>query len=182
MVPKSFLKKNNLIDKNGSLNQEGWKLFSALLNFVKPYPNLTPGQIPSPYHIFDKYLSKIVPAAQELILVSSKGIYLTYRKDKWWDGWHTPGGHIRPRETITETCQRIADTEVPGIKIKSAKILGIFSCSNSPRFHNIVLMTKAEFEGEPSNGKWFLKFPSNFLKDQRQYISLILPYLKKSIN
>ncbi len=56
---KKLLQNNNLVDGDGKLNDHGWKLFSTILEFVGPYPDLTPGKIPSPYGIFDKFLSKI---------------------------------------------------------------------------------------------------------------------------
>ena len=176
MNSKKFLQKNDLIDKNGKLNNNGWRLFSGLLDFVGPYPDLTPGRMPSPYRICDKLLSKIVPAAQELIIIKDKKIYLTWRNDKWWKGWHTPGAHIKPRETLKKTCQRIADGEIPGIKIKNVKLLGAVSCMRSPRAHNVILITKANFSGEPTKGKWFSSFPANFI--QKNYISLLSEYLE----
>ncbi len=175
---KKFLQENKFLDKNGKLNDRGWQLFSLLLDFVGPYPDLTPGRMPSPYDIFDKFLSKVVPASQELILIKNKQIYLTYRKDKWWQGWHTPGGTIRPRETIEETCQRIADNEIPGIQTTNARIIEVISALDNPRFHNVILLVKADFKGKPTGGKWFPKFPPDFLEAQHRYIPILLPYLK----
>lgn len=178
MNTREFLEKNNLINDKGDLNDQGWQLFSVLLDFVKPYPNLTPGRMPSPYEIFDKLMNKIVPASQELILIRDKKIYLTYRKDKWWNGWHVPGVNIKPRETIQETSQRIADSEVPGILITNAEIIGTMSIADNPRFHNVVFIVKTEFEGEPTGGEWFSEFPTDFLEVQQRYIPIITPYLQ----
>ena len=119
-----------------------------------------------------------MPASQELILIRDKKIYLTYREDKWWKGWHTPGVHIKPRETFMETCQRMADSEVPGIRITNAELIKAISAVDNPCFHNIALIVKADFEGEPTGGKWFSEFPPDFLEVQRCYIPILLPYLQ----
>ncbi len=173
-----FLEQNHLVGADGRLNDKGWQLFSILLDFVGPYPDLTPGIMPSPYGIFDKFLSKVVPGAQELVLIRDGKIYLTYRNDSWWKGWHVPGGFIRPRETVIQTCQRIADSEIPGVKITDARIIKGLSVSDNPRFAHVVLLVRADFQGEPTGGEWFSEFPPDFLEIHRRYLPILIPLLK----
>ncbi len=177
MNVKKLLQDNNLIDKNGRINKRGWEVFSEFLDFVGPYPDLTPGKIPSPNRIFNKYLSKVVPASIELILIQDKKIYLTYREDGWFKGWHTPGGYIRPREGVKEGAQRIANAEALGIKVVNTEIITGFSAVDNPRFHDVPLLVLTSFEGEPSGGRWFEDFPPDFIEVQQRYIPAISRYL-----
>ena len=123
-------------------------------------------------------MGKVVPSSQELILVRDKQVYLTYREDAQWKGWHFPGVNIKPRESLMETAQRIADSEIPGIQITNVELIQTVSATHNPRFHNIILVVKADYKGEPTKGKWFSEFPSDFLEVQRVYIPVLLPYLK----
>ncbi len=174
-----FLQENDFITHDGLCNDHGWELFSILLDQVGLYPDLTPGIMPSPYGIFDKLLSKIVPASQELVLLRDKKIFLTYRDDKWWKGWHLPGSNIKPRESLLQTCQRIADNEIPGIEIKNAELISTVSAIHNPRFHNMVIIVKADFDGEPTGGEWFSSFPPDFLDVQRCYIPFLLQFFQE---
>lgn len=138
--------------------------------------------MPSPFGIFEKYLSKVVPACVEMVLNREGKIYFTYREDKYWKGHHIPGSYMGPRETLTQTCQRIADRKVPGIKIINTKIIGAVSHPDSPRFHDASLVTIVHFEGEiPSElkGDWFeMNNPPRDLIDVHlPYIPIIRQYL-----
>ena len=127
-----------LMDEKGNVTDLGWEAFSHLLDKVGPYPDLTPGIIPSPHNIFSKFMGgKVVPTACEMVLYRKDGkVFLTPRDDNTWKGVHFPGSYISPRENPLTTCQRIADREKLGVKILEVVQVGAQSAWNSPRFHD----------------------------------------------
>jgi ADP-ribose pyrophosphatase YjhB (NUDIX family) len=180
MDVRQFLLDNGLIAPNGQPTDTGWQVFSELLGCVGTYPDLTGGIIPSPYGIFDKLLSRTVPTSQELLLIREGRLYLVYRDDENWKGWHVPGGFLSPRETLIMAAQRIADTEIPGSKITGTKLIFTLRGTDNPRFDTTTLLVISEFEGEPTGGRWFEEFPVDFLGGpQRLYPEILAPYLRK---
>ena len=180
---KEFLRAREMVDAAGKLTDAGACLLSALLDHVGQYPNLTP-IIPSPYGIFEKFMSRTVPSCVELVLVRDGSVYLTYRKDKFWKGYHVPGSYIAPGETLVQTAQRIADREIPGVEITSANVIGAMSYPESPRFHDAALIVVAEFTGCPMDsrehaGNWFgSKPPSDLIDVHRPYWPIIQRHLE----
>jgi len=167
MVPEEL--KNGLV-KDGVMTDLGLRTLSTLLDYMEPHPNLTPGFQISPYGIFEKIMSKTVPTAVELIIVHDGKIFLTWREDKFFHGWHTPGSYISLGETLLQTAQRIADREVPGIKIKSTEIIGGVSHNNSNRFHDFSALVAVEFEGNiKTEGKWFSEEPKDLIEAHKPF-------------
>lgn len=175
-----MLKELGLLE-NGEVTLEGWQTFSELLDHFKPYPVFV-GINPSPFSIFEKYMSKVVPTCIEMALIQDGDIYLTYREDKYWKGYHFPRTYIGPRETLAQTCQRIADREAPGIRIITAEIIGCVTGVDNPRFHDASLITRAIFEGKITDnvkGKWFPEMPDDIIVGHDLFWPMIEPYLKK---
>jgi len=177
-----LLEKFGLVDADGKVTLEGWQLFSELLDLFGPYPRFA-GIFPSPFGIFEKFMSKVVPCAIKMILIIGDEVYFTYRHDKFWTGHHIPGSYQGPGETLVETCQRIADREVPGVKIISAEIISAVTHPDSPRFHDTCLLTVVTFEGEPKNeikGKWFniTEPPADLIEVHQPYLPIITAYMK----
>lgn len=167
--------------KNGVMTDYGLELFSEMLDCIGQYPNLTPGFNPSPHGIFEKLMSKTVPSCVELVLIRDGKVYLTYREDKFWKGYHVPGSYIAPGETPEQTSQRIASREVPGVLITKAEIVAAFTHPDSPRFHDTSLIVLAEFEGDPGEdvkGRWFSKRPDDLIDVHQPYWPVIEKYLK----
>lgn len=160
-----FLQRNRLIE-GGKMTDLGWEIFSDLLNFVGQLPCLTPGFPKSPYDIFEKFMSKVVPVAVELVLIRQGKVFLTWREDNFFRGWHFPGGFISPRETLIKTCQRIADRETPGLSIISVDVLDIVNNTDDPRFHCVSLIVKAQTFDEPQSdhGCWFSEKPADLIE------------------
>ncbi len=48
---------------------------------------------------FVPFMSKVVPAAVELVIVRNGKVLLTHRRDAYFRGWHFPGTYLGPRET-----------------------------------------------------------------------------------
>lgn len=179
-LSQNFLETTGLT-VNGDITNEGWQVFSMLLDYVGPYPNLTPGLPVSPHDIFLKFLSKVVPATQELIIIQGGKVLLTRREDKFFQGWHTPGSYIGPRETLIQTTQRIIDREIPGIKILSAEIIGGVSNYGSRRFHDFSALVAVNIDRdipETDKVRWFSEEPQDMINVHRPFWPIIEKFLK----
>lgn len=182
-LAKNFLETHGLV-ANGEVSDEGWELFSKLLDHVGAYPNLTPGLPLSPHGIFRKFMSKVVASGIELLLIRNGKIFLTWREDNFFRGWHTPGSYIGPKEkTLEQTAQRIADREVPGITILKIEIVETVPHPESPRVYDISLLVLVEFEGEireSERGRWFSEKPDDLLDAHEPYWPVIERCLAQS--
>lgn len=167
----------------GRVTDEGWQVFSEFLDRVGPYPNLTPGIIPSPHNIFMKFMPKTVPTAIEMVVLNPerRTVFLTPRNDKYWQGPHFPGSYMTPGQHPKEICQRIADKETPGIVIEDAKIIGCSTAWNSPRFHDTSAITLVKYDDLPTEGcgAWYSidNPPENLIECHRPFIPIIKRHL-----
>ncbi len=70
---------------------------------------------PLPREVFEAFCFNFITVAVEIALFREKNdtqeVFLTYREDPLFSGWHIPGSVIRPNESITETVQRVQDEE-----------------------------------------------------------------------
>ena len=138
------------------------KLLTSLLKKIEnPHEGL-------PKPLFDA-LCRIVPfVACELIIKSEKGILLTWREDKWWRGWHLPGGLFRYRESFEERIQATAWKEL-GVSISNYKFLFPLDYSQGKRAHCVSLIFLCETSMKPKDGKFFKKMPKNIIGEHREY-------------
>jgi len=145
-----------------------------LLRKVPKFPN-------SPHAVFME-LIKISPSVVVEVLLTNNGgksIYLTYRRDEYFEGWHTPGGFLGFTENFTEGARRIAKKEI-GVDVKNIQIVGLLSYDEKvdPRSgHLIAVACLAEPMGEPEGGRYFEGVP-----EERHLIQveLIFNLLKKN--
>lgn len=164
-LAKDFLETGGFV-REGTVTDTGWELFSKFLDHVGAYPNLTPGLPMSPYDIFLKFMSKVVPSAIKLLIVRDGKVFLMWREDKFFRGWHTPGSYMAPGETLEQSAQRIMDREVPGIMVISARIVNAVVNRDSARFQDLSALTLVEFKGameETEKGRWFSEEPPELI-------------------
>lgn len=142
------------------LNQKETKQLLTLLKKVdKPHEGL-------PRPIFSA-MTKIVPfIACELVVVGKKGILLTWRADKWWKGWHFPGGLLRYKEGFEERIQKVAYEEL-GIHIDSIKFLFPMNYTEGPRGHDISLVFLCTTSMTPTDGEFFKTMPKNIIEEHK---------------
>ena len=73
-----------------------------------------------------------MPAVEVLITRDNgKEFLLIYRKDKFWDGWHVPGGFVKIKESLIDACRRIAESEVR-IDISGLKLIDVVKYEHHP--------------------------------------------------
>lgn len=150
--------------------KETRQLSSLLKKIDNPHQGL-------PQTIFEA-LVKIVPlVACELVIVSKKGILMTWRKDKWWTGWHFPGGLLRYQESFNERIQKVAWDEL-GVQISSYKFLHEKNYTHSQRGHEVSLIFLCKTKMEPKNGKFFKRMPKNIIESHKELWAKVKKYIK----
>lgn len=149
-------------------------VFLQILRLLPPVPNV-PGA-----EVFFELMRKMVPLSVELILVRDGMVYLTYRTDKFFTGWHLPGTYREPRRSLIEDMQRCATKELgSNVRITSALNVGFFEHPESPRFHDACILIRCEFEGEPHGGQWFSECPPDLIEEHRVYWPVVAEQLSR---
>lgn len=168
---KEDLKEIGLLNKDGSLSEMGIRLLRGLLERVLPLPKI-------PKDLFLPIMGKVVPVAIEVVLIRDGEVYLTWRDDEFFRGWHVPGTYICPGEAFLQTAQRCADREMSGITILDGKVIDTVNHPDSPRFHDFSVITVCPFRGEPEQqkGRWFLEWPEDLIEVHQPYKNSIDRY------
>ncbi len=90
-------------------------------------------------------------------------VFLTYRKDNYFDGWHIPGSVIRPGDSVQVVIDRVTKKELE-MEISTPTYLRWFEREKGigkdlcPRGQEISLLFSSELIGEPhehEHGKFF---------------------------
>ena len=143
--------------------------FLEVLRLLPPVPHV-PGS-----EVFFELARKMVPNAVELILVRDGKVYLTYRADEFFIGWHLPGTYREPstpfiKVPLITDALRCAKKELgPNVMITSARKIGWEEHPESSRFHDAGILTFCEFMGEPKGGQWFSECPSDLIPVHLKY-------------
>ena len=144
-----------------SLSKSQLKTLVSLLKKVKSTSSGLPEEV------FNALTHLIPFIALELVFLNSKGeILLTWRGDKYWRGWHFPGGLLRYRESFEKRIKETAKREL-GVRVKSFKFLFIENGRTSVRSHDVSLVFKIQYSGRPREGKFFAKMPADIIDQQR---------------
>lgn len=132
-----------------------------------------------PQKLFDT-LVKLVPfvGCELLIFNKKREFLLLWRNDKYWRGWHCPGGLIRFKESFEERIEAVAKTKL-GVHVMSSQLVDVSNCIDNPREHVIILVFICRIRGTPKAGKFFSKIPKNTLKHHREYLERVLKKIKK---
>lgn len=140
------------------LSQNEIKIFAKIAKKIKnPKAGLPQG-------VFDA-ISQIVPfpACEIVVINQKKEILLTWREDKWWKGWHIPGGLMRFGETFKERLEKTAKNEL-GVGIKSFKFLFVESYDTELRGHSVACVFLCKLKGNAKQGKFFKQMPKDIVK------------------
>ena len=127
--------------------------------------------------VFNVLCGVVTHVACELVIINNKKEkLLTFRKDKFWNGWHFPGGLLRYRENFSSRLKQVAKMEL-GVKLISAKFLFPINYINSKRGHDVSLVFLCKLNGKPKIGKWFKIMPKNIIPEHK----ILWKELKKHI-
>lgn len=143
------------------LNQKETKQLVSLLKRIdKPHEGL-------PQSVFDALCGVVPFVSCELVIVEKKRILLTWREDKWWRGWHFPGGLLRYRESLEERIKKVAWDEL-GIEVNRHKFLFTMDYSQGVRCHAVSLVFFCQTVMTPKHGKFFKKMPKNIIEVHKE--------------
>ncbi len=166
------------IKSEGPKSEFAQKAFIEILGLLPAAPNL-PG-----LDVFCAWAVKGVPFFVDLAIIQEGKVFLTYRDDQYYKGWHFPGFFRYPRTEMLDNCQ-IGTARELGSNFQITGMgdqLYVFDQPQDPRFHLASALYKVEFEGEPvaregKKGGWFSEMPSDILPTHACYwphISLFL--------
>ena len=142
--------------------KEQKQLTSLLKKIDKPHDGL-------PQPVFDALCGVVPFVACELVLVDKKkGVLLIWRDEKWFKGWHFPGGLLRWRENFEERIQAVAWKEF-GVNISKIKFLFPKDYSQSKRGHIVSLVFQCETVMTPKQGKFFKTMPKNIINAHKEF-------------
>lgn len=143
--------------------------------------------------IWHQLVKKFITVPIELCIFDDQNrIFLVYRKDREFNGYHMPGSVVNDWETVAEALKRLVKSEInndAGIEITEPKSIGWL---DSPRNiipsetltrHGILLLHVAYFHGTfpPQKGMGFYPLdvlPDNILECHRYLVPFLKRYLK----
>lgn len=141
------------------------KVFLEVLKLIPPVPNV-PGHI-----VFNELGSKTVGYFIDFAVIRNGKIFLIYRNDQFYRGWHFPGFCRSPRVELLSDCKQAIARELGGdIEALSLKSLFLEDRTYDPRTHHVSNLMLVEFVGEPvgqeGDGRWFSSMPEDMLSTQ----------------
>ncbi|MBI2098097.1 MAG: NUDIX hydrolase [Candidatus Wildermuthbacteria bacterium] len=128
-------------------------------------------------------LLKIVPqACVETVVVDDLNhphrIYLTWREDEHYRGWHCPGTYIRLGESFEDAIRRVLQQEI-NVELRNFRSTKIQYSHVDSRGHTIGTVWLVQADGEPTGGKWLRvsQLPEPTLPHHVQFIQEVLSKL-----
>ncbi|MBI2670086.1 MAG: NUDIX hydrolase [Candidatus Yanofskybacteria bacterium] len=161
----------NLIGNSNELNDLGKMVLAELLQHLPPIHKGIWGPV------FVPLTRLLVRTNVDLAIINEGRILLTWRDDKYFKGWHFPGGCLGPGESLDEAAQRIADAEL-GIKVRVVRKIDCFNNPDNHRSHDSAYFMLCEIiNAKPTCGKWFNSCPKELISCQIKYWNSIQPKL-----
>jgi ADP-ribose pyrophosphatase YjhB (NUDIX family) len=114
-----------------------------------------------------------IPAVEVIITKTGKDFLLVDRKDEDWDGWHIPGGYMHYRESIPDTCARIAQKEL-GITVTFEKFIDAYMWPDHPYSSALSLVCVCKAAGIPAAGEYFTEIPKKMSPHHEGFLRTFL--------
>lgn len=150
---------------------------------------------PAPLSVFEAWCRIFGTVCAEIAVIKNKDknpeIFLTYRKDKFFKGWHIPGRVCIPTEKISNTLRRVYEEEIK-MSIAKQKFFDWFErpfgkgMGQSPRGHEFSFVFMAESKNkvrENSTEKFFPlnKLPKDLILSQMPIVEKLLNFYNSQI-
>ena len=156
---------SGFIDNNsGYLNEAGTHLLVELLDHLKL------GQWGDAFVPLKKCG---VHCAIELIIICEKKVLLTWRNDRYFKGWHTPGSYLDQGESWQDAATRCAWKEISA-RVHVIQDLKTFNNTDNSRFHDQTTLLLCSLAGDkPKMGQWFAECPPDLIYPHKKYWPII---------
>lgn len=175
------------LGSDGLINDEGRRMMAALIEKMPAGQHQLQNPQQGDPDVFAIYMGKAkVSAAVEIILIYNQRLYLTFRADQYWTGWHFPGTYIGSQESFVEALNRCALREI-GIRVRIRGMIGTVNHPSSPRFHDIGCLFLCDPEDPDAVSHTFQGNPSwmapaaikeeNLIAPHRPYLKMVLDHL-----
>lgn len=159
--------------KDGEYTQEGLSALAELMRSLQPVHKGQWGPL------FVPFMSKLVPACVELVIVRNKKVLLTRRHDAYFNGWHTPGTFIGPDETWQQAATRAAKRELQCDVVFERYLTSFLQTTgDNLRFAELGSLILCRLESDPANGRWFSAMPYDILEHHRKFWPTIASVLE----
>jgi ADP-ribose pyrophosphatase YjhB (NUDIX family) len=137
-------------------------------NFLSAAKKLQHPHKDLPLPVFESLCNIMPVIGCEIIIRDDKNrLLLTWRDDKWYHGWHFPGGLLRAGDTFKYRINQTAIREL-GVKIKKITFLKpLNSGRRDSRGYGVSLIFLCQPETKPKIGKFFSKMPNDIISVQR---------------
>lgn len=122
-----------------------------------------------PKEVFVALKGVCAQVAVEVLVLRDGEVLLTERHDQHWSGWHIPGGFVGCEESLESACDRIARTEL-GRPARLVTLLGSYTWRDHPYASLTSLLCRCELVGEPAEGKFFGRLPSDLIPEHRELL------------
>jgi ADP-ribose pyrophosphatase YjhB (NUDIX family) len=134
------------------------------------------GAMPTtPRPIWDALAGVVPRLAVELCLTRpthEDAIWLSYRDDESWRGWHIPGGFVGAGESLADACRRIGAREL-GVELELGAVVGDFAWPDHPCGAVLSLLCAVRSEVEPGadRGRWFEALPNDMVSHHAEFVA-----------
>ncbi|TAN45672.1 MAG: NUDIX domain-containing protein [Rhodospirillales bacterium] len=121
-----------------------------------------------PQPVFDALIPVLPFIACELVVTNHRGeILLTWRDDRYWKGWHFPGGLLRYGESFLHRIRYVARHEL-GVRVTRARFLSVLNYPGAGRGHGVSLVWHCTVDRTPKKGKFFRRMPHGIIWEHRR--------------
>lgn len=144
--------------------------------------------------IWHQLVQKFITVSVIFCVLDKNGdVFLSYRKDREFDGYHLPGATVNDWETVDQARERLAQGELKrdaGIDIGETKPIGWVEASrgvgDNPTRHAVILMYLTYVQNNVSlpEGLGFFplkQLPSNILGCEKRVLSFFQKYLSDGV-
>ena len=164
-------KLSGFTDNDGYLTSRGIRLLVQLLKHLK----------------LEQWGEAFIPlkkcgvhCAVELIIIHQRKVLLTWRNDRYFKGWHTPGSYLNQGESWQDAATRCARREI-GVDVDVVQDVKTFNNVDNLRFHDQTTLLLCSLAGdEPMAGQWFKTCPPDLIYPHEKYwpviASIISPF------
>lgn len=131
--------------------------------------------------LFNKLCGIVPMVAVEVVLVNSNNqVFMSYREDEFFAGWHFPGRILRFGNDLDSEITALFNRELEVYNFRYSLMFPLNNNKHIKRGHIVSLVYFATSTENPGWGEWFDTIPENTIEDHIDLYELYLEW--RSIN